>query len=373
MTITTIGSGMGSTMALVEEASYGLVKATPSWTFYEPNSAVPKKNKTTKQSSGLAGGRVIDVTSRRVVVERSGNVTAALDVCSSGGFSKLLNQISSSYATGAAGSQAAANGIWSAGARLQPAAPMYGYTHTFRNSVAGRSASIQLGIPTTDGVLRQYDAMGCKPTKFQFDCKAGDILTLATEWDARAIEDPLITAGYEGYPNGATQTPYTQASPSYVVQSPFHFAQSQIQIGSTVAGASAAGLVDGVTGMSLSIENKLNTSRQYHGNAGLKDEPIRNDVGMITGTVTSDFVNKTYWADAFYSDTPLSIIWTFAAGSLSGTVAALQFVLNGVFLNGDSPGAQNKEIVNGSFPFVAEYDLTTEPLTVIFQTTDATG
>src|SRR5512139_1690399 len=243
---------MGSTMALVEEASYGLVKSTPTWTFYEPNNIVPKKNKTTKQSSGLAGGRVIDVTSRRVVVERSGNVTAALDVCSSGGFTKLLNQISSSYATGAAGSQALANGIWSAGARLQPATPVYGYTHTFRNAVAGRSASIQVGIPTTDGVLRQYDAMGCKPTKMQFDCKAGDILTMATEWDARAIEDPLLTASYEGYPNGAGQTPYTQAAPSYVVQSPFHFAQSQIQIGTTVAGASAAALVDGVTGMSLS-------------------------------------------------------------------------------------------------------------------------
>ena len=373
MTITTIGSGMGATMALVEEASYGLVKSTPTWTFYEPNSITPKKNKVTKQSSGMAGGRVIDVTSRRVVVERSGTVAAPLDVCSSGGFSKLLNPISSSYATGAAGSQAASNGIWSAGARLQPATPMYGYTHTFRNSVAGRSASIQIGIPTTDGVLRQYDAMGCKPTKFQFDCKAGDILTLATEWDARIIEDPLITASYEGYPNGAGQTPYTQAAPSYVVQNPFHFAQSQVQIGSSAAAASSAALIDGVTGISLSIENKLNTGRQYHGNAGLKDEPIRNDVAVISGTINSDFVNKTYWADAFYSDTPFSIIWTFAAGALSGTVAALQFVLNGVFLNGDSPGAQNKDIVNGAFPFVAEYDLTNEPLQIIFQTTDATG
>lgn len=373
MTITTVGSGMGSTLALVEEASYGLVKATPAWTFYEPASITPKKNKVTKQSSGLAAGRMVDVAARRVVVERSGTVAFPLDVCSSGGFTKLLNQISSSYAAGAAGTQAASAGIYSAGTRVTTSGSIYGYTHTFRNSIAGRSASIQMGVPTTDGILRQQDALGCKPTKFTFDLKAGDILTCATEWDARVLEDPVITTGYEGYPNGATQTPYAQAAPSYVVQNPLHFAQSQIQIGSTVAGASAASIVDGVTGISLSVENKMNTGRQYHGNAGLKDEPVRNDVAVLSGTVTSDYVNKSYWADAFYSDTPISLIWTVAAGALSGTVAAIQFVLNGVYLNGDSPAAQNKDIVSGSFPFVCLYDLSVEPLTVIIQTTDATG
>lgn len=203
--------------------------------------------------------------------------------------------------------------------------------------------------------------------------KAGEILTVATEWDARVLEDPMLTASYEGYPNGAGQTPYAQAAPSYVVQNPLHFAQSQVQIGTSTVNASNAALVDGVTQIQLSIENKMNTGRQYHGNAGLKDEPIRNDVAVISGTITSDYVNKAYWADAFYSDTPFSLIWTFSAGPLLGTNAALQFVLNGVFLNGDSPGAGNKDVVNGAFPFVAEYDLTNEPLTVIFQTTDATG
>jgi hypothetical protein len=373
MTITTIGAGIGASLALVEEASYGLVKPTPAWTFYEPTTAVPKKVKTTKQSSGLAAGRYVDVSSRRVVVERSATVATTMDVCTAGGFTKWINQISSSYATGAAGSQAAANGIWAAGARLQPTAPMYGYSHTFRNSIAGRSASLQLGIPTTDGVLRQYDAMGCKPTKMQFSCKAGDILTLATDWDSRVLEDPLITTAYEGYPNGATQTPYTQAAPSYVVQTPFHFGQAQIQLGTSIALASAASPADGLTGFDLAIERKLNIGRQYYGNAGLKDEPITNDVVSITGNLTSDFVNKTYYADAFYSDTPLFAIVTFAAGALAATTPAIQFVLSEIYLNDGSPGAPNKEIVNNSFPFQALYDLSNEPLSILMQTADATG
>lgn len=373
MTITTVGSGLGASFALVDEASYGVVVVTPAWKFYEPNSITPKKVKVTKQSSGLAAGRMVDSPARRVVVEQSATVAAPMDVCYSGGFTKLINQISSSYATNAAGSQAAANGIYSAGARLTPTAPVYGYTHGFRNTIAGRSASLQLGIPTTDGILRQYDALGCKLTKATFDCKAGDILTLATEWDARVLEDPVITASYQGYPNGTGQTPYVQAAPSYVVQAPAHFAQAQVQIGASAAAASAASPIDGLNGFNLSIERKLKTDRQYYGNAGLKDEPITNDVVKISGTLTSDFLNKAYFADPFYSDTPQTVIVTFAAGALAATVPAIQFVMNNVYLDGDSPAAGGKDVVNTSFPFVCLYDLSVEPLQIIMQTTDATG
>lgn len=370
MTLTTIGAGLGASAGMVEEASYGLVKATPSWTFYEPNSITPKKVKTTKQSSGLAAGRMVDLASRRAVVERAATLSMPLEVMQSGGHSKLLNQISSSYATGAAGAQTAGTGIYVAGARVQPAVPVYGYTHTFRNAVAGRSASWQLGLPTTDGVLRQYDLLGCKPTSFTFDCKAGEMLTVATEWDARVMEDPLITTAYEGYPNGATQTPYTQATPSYSVQVPFHFAQASVAIGASTAAAAA---IDGLTQFNLKIERKLNVSRQYYGNAGLKDEPITNEVVTLSGTLTSDFLNKAYFQDAFYSDTPQTVIITFSAGAPSATTPAIQFVMNNAFLNESSPAAQNKDILNTGFPFVALYDLTNEPLQIIMQTTDATG
>lgn len=373
MPVNTIGAGLGASFALVEEASYGVVVASPTWKFFEPNVVTPKKAKMVKQSSGLAAGRYVDVTSRRVVTERSATVSATFDYCYQGRFTTLINQISSSYATGGAGAQTAGNGIYSAGARVTPSGSTYGYTHTFRNSIAGRSAAMQIGLPTTDAVLRQYDVLGAKPTKLTWDCKAGDILSLATEWDARVLEDPLITASYEGYPNGAGQTPYTQATPSYVVQNPAHFAQAQVQIGATVAAASAATPIDGVTGFNLSVERKLNVNRQYYGNAGLKDEQITNDVVAITGTMTSDFVNKTYWADAFYSDTPQVVIVTYAAGALSGTVNAVQFVMQNVYLNDTSPAAANKDVINTSFPFVCLYDLVNEPLTVIVQTTDATG
>lgn len=373
MTLTTVGAGIGASAAIVPETQYGAVVATPSWTWFEPNSVTPKRTKTTKQSSGLAAGRMVDVAQRRVVVERSGTVEMPLDWCQGSHMTTLLNQISSTYAAGTAGSQAAGGGIWSAGARLTPAAPVYGYTHTFRNSIAGRSVAMQVGIPTTDAVLRQYDALGCKPTKYAFSCKAGELLTCATSWDARYIADPLIDTAYPtASTGGSTQTPYVQATPSYAIAVPWDFANAQIQIGSSIAAASASTPVDGVTGFDFSIERKMKTARQYYGNQGVKDEPITSDVVALTGTLTSDFLNKTYFADAFYSDTPLFLIVTFSAGPMSATTPALQFVVSNAYLNDGSPAAGNKDIVNTSFPFAALWDLVNEPLTMIIQSTDAT-
>lgn len=371
MTITSIGAGIGASLQYVPETSYGVVVASPAWTALEPNSVAPKKTKAVKESSPLAGGRMVDMASRRVVASQAATLSAAFEVCTTG-FNGLINLMSASYTPGAAGLQTAGSGIYSAGARVQPSGSIYAYTHSWRNSIAGRSAAFQCGIPTTDAVVRQYDLLGAKPTKMAFACKESDFLTLATDWDGRVLEDPLITSAYQGYPNGATQTPYTQAVPSYAARVPYHFALGQLGIGNSAAAASTASPIDGVSELDLSIEHKLDVARQYFGNAGLKDEQLQNDVYAITGTVKADYTNKTYWADAFYSDTAFSIVWTFATAALGGTVAAIQFVLNNVFLNGDSPQAANKAIVSGSFPFKAYYDGTNEPLMVIVQTTEST-
>lgn len=374
MTISTVGSGIGASWAMVEEASYGLVVASPTWKWFEPAGQIQaKKVKNTKQSSSLAAGRLVDVAQRRVVTSQAATVSVPFEWCQASKFTSLLNQLSNTFTTGAAGTQGAGAGIWSAGARLTTAAPAFGYTHTFRNNIAGRSVAMQVGIPTTDAVLRQYDVLGAKPTKFAWSVEKDAFLTCATDWDARVQEDPLLTASYQGYPNGAGQTPYTQATPTYAAAAPWHWAQTQIQTGTSAATASSGALVDGVTKFQVSVEHPLNTARQYMGNQGLKDEQIVNAPYKITGTVTSDFVNKTYWADQFYSDTAFSIIVTFTpAGTLSGTVNAVQFVLNNCYLDNESPTVSNDDVVNTSFPFTCLYDLSNEPLTIIIQTTDAT-
>lgn len=373
MTISTVGSGIGGSLLLTPETSYGVVVGSPSWIAYEPMGQIQaKKVKVVKQSSPLAAGRLVDLVSRRVVTTRAATVSWPVEWCQANKFTTLLNQLSSTFTAGAAGTQAVSAGIYSAGARLTTAAPVYGYTHTFRNNVAGRSAAMQIGMPTTDAVLRQYDILGAKPIKYAWSIEKDAFLTCATDWDARVLEDPLITTAYEGYPNGSTQTPYTQATPSYTVANPWHFAQCQVQIGASVAAASAATPIDGATKIQWQVEHPMDVSRYYLGNAGLKDEQIVNAPYKITGTVNSDFTNKTYWADAFYSDTPQTMIVTFATGALSGTSPALQFVFNDLVPDNESPTIGNDGIINTAFPFTCLYDLANEPLTAIVQTTDAT-
>lgn len=374
MTITTVGSGIGGSALMVEETGYGLVTATPSWKAYEPTSQIQaKKVKTTKQSLSLAGGRLVAQASRRVVTSQAGTLAMPFEWCQANKFTTLLNQLSNTFAPGTAGTQAAGAGIWAAGARVSTLAGAYAYTHTFRKDVAGRSSSWQIGVPTTDGVLRQEDLLGCKPTKFDWSIEKDAFLTCATDWDARVWLDPLLTAAYPGYPNGSTQTPYTQATPSYTAAVPWHWAETQVQIGASTAAASTASAVQGVTKMALSVEHPMNVSRQYAGNQGLKAEPIVNAEYKISGTITSDYLDKTMFADPFYTDTGMSLIWTFTpTGVLSGTVNAIQFVMNNVFLDNESPQVANKDIVNTGFPFVCLYDNTNEPLTIIIQTTDAT-
>lgn len=372
MTISTVGSGLGSTFALVEETSYAAVKASPAWGFYEPSSLTWKKVKNTKQSAGFAGGRIVKQSQRRVVTSQAATASTTFEVCQTG-FTRMVNLMSGSYAAGAAGSVAAATGVWSAGARLQPASPMYGYTHTWRNSIAGRSCALQMGVPTTDAVLRQKDLLGVKPTKMTFSCKKDDFLTLAVEWDARVLADPLVSGTYPAYPNGAGQTPYVQAAPSYSIQLPYHFAEAQIQLGNSTSAASSAALADGVTEFSVVIENKLDINRLYYGNGGYKDEQLRSEEATITGTIVSDYLNKTYFEDVYYSDTAQSALVTFCPGALAGTAPAIQFALNNIFENDGTAAPSNKDIVSTSFPFEALYDGTNEPLSIIMQTVDATG
>jgi hypothetical protein len=209
--------------------------------------------------------------------------------------------------------------------------------------------------------------------RLTFSCKKDDFLQLAVEWDARMLVDPLVSGTYPNYPNGTGQTPYVQAAPSYSVQLPYHFAEAQIQVGASTTAASSAALLDGVTEWSVTIENKLNTGRFYYGNAGYKDEQLRNEEATITGTIVSDYLNKASFADAFYSDSSQSVLVTFSAGALAATNPALQFALNSTFLNEGTAAPSNKDIVSTSFPYEALYDGTNEPLQMIFQTADATG
>lgn len=330
---TTIGAGIGGQVGMAKESVYGTF-VTPA-NFFEVNKFPATKTKKTVQSSGLAGGRLVDLSSRRAVTTQAGTVQADLDVMQSGHMGLLFQQL---FGTTAAPVQ-------------QASSTAYLQTHTLL-TLAGMSSTWQAGIPTTDGVLHQYNFLGCKATGATFSCGVDQILNLQLDLDARQVEETDVLA-----------------ASSYPTLTPFNFAQAVVKWGAFGSEAQ----IDGVSKVDIKIERKQATARYYQGNAGLKDEPITNDQIAITGTITSDYLNKTYFADVFASDTPQSLIWTFTGPIIASTYNySFQIALPSVRIDSPGPELAGKEVVNSAFAFTALNDGTNQPCTLTYMSTDTT-
>jgi hypothetical protein len=64
----TIGSGVGAQLGFAPEVSYGTYVAPTKWLQATKNGL--KKNKNTKQGTGMAAGRLIDLGGQRVVTSQ---------------------------------------------------------------------------------------------------------------------------------------------------------------------------------------------------------------------------------------------------------------------------------------------------------------
>jgi Phage tail tube protein len=330
---TTIGAGIGGQIGFAKATTYGTYAAPTN--FYEVGKAAVTKTKKTVQSSGIAAGRLVDLTARRAVTSQAGTVPLELEVMQSGHFGLLLQQ---AFGTTAAPVQQA-----SSTAYLQTHTPL---------TLAGIHSTVQAGIPDTTGLLHQYNFNGCKCIDVTFACAVDTFLTSQWNFDARQVEETDALA-----------------APSYPVVSPFDFSQSAVSWGTFGSEAS----IDGVKKIDIKLERKQNTSRYYQGNAGLKDEPITNDPLTITGTIEADFINKAYFYDVFSSDAPQSLIWTFTGPVIASTYHYFfQIALPSVRIDSPGPGLDSKDIVSSSFAFTALYDGANPAITLTYQSTDTT-
>lgn len=332
---TTIGAGIGGQLGYADASaqSYGTFVAPTN--FFEVMKVTGGKTKKPVLSSGLAAGRLVDLAGRRVITSNAAAFSMDLEWMQSGHYGQILKQL---FGTTTAPVQ-------------QSSTTAYLQTHT-PLTLAGIQGTCQLGIPDATGLVHQYNMDGCKILDVQFSCGVDQILTATINWDAQKAEETSALA-----------------APSYPVLNPFHFAQSSVKWGTFGSEVS----IDGVQKIDLKVERKQNTSRYYQGNAGLKDEPITNDTVKLTGTITSDYLNKTYFADTFASDTPQSLIWAFTGPIIASTFNyAITFNLPAVFINSPPPDLASKDVINTAFAFEALNDGTHPAITVTLMSTDTT-
>ncbi|GAA4663259.1 phage tail tube protein [Streptomyces youssoufiensis] len=325
-----IGSGLGAQIGIAPEVTYGSYVAPTKFIEFTKESI--KQKKTTAQSSGLAAGRLVALSSRRVVTQREVQGSLEMEVTTKS-MGLLLQALMGTTVTPV----------------QQDTTTAYLQTHILADS-AGKSLTIQRGVPMTTGTVADYSALGCKVTSAEFSCEVGGMLMSTWEVDGKQVDE--------------TQT---LAAPSYPLMSPFHFGQMAVKTGAF--GAEAA--LGGIRKVSVKIERGMAVDRFYAGASGLKAEPISNELVKITGSLEADFT-ASILADLFNTDAATSLVWEFVGDVIEGAQNyTFRVTLPAIHIDDEPPSVEGPEVVRTTFSFTGLYD-GTNPNQIEYKSTDIT-
>ncbi|MFE2555968.1 phage tail tube protein [Streptomyces sp. NPDC059352] len=325
-----IGSGLGAQIGIAAEGSYGTYQAPTVYPEFTKESLVLKK--TTAQSSGIAAGRLMALSSRRVVTQREVAGSIEMEVASRG-MGLLLQALMGTTVT------PVQQGVTTA----------YLQTHTLADT-AGKSLTIQKGVPLATGTVTDKTFLGCKVVSAEFSCEAGGMLTSTFEFDGKDCDETK-----------------TLAVASYVAAAPFHFGQMGLKTGTY----SSETALNGVRKASVKIERAQATDRFYANQSALKAEPITNDLVKVTGSIEMDYVATTV-DDLHTSDGPTSLVWEFIGPIIASTYAeTFRIKLPAIKIDDAPPTVDGPAVVRTSYNFTALYD-GTNPVAIEYMSADST-
>lgn len=325
-----IGSGLGAQLGIAAETTYGTYVAPAK--FIEFTKEGLQLKKTTAQSAGIAAGRLLPLSSRRVVTQRQASGSVELEVTNKG-MGLLFQSLMGTSVT------PVQQGVTTA----------YLQTHTLADT-AGKSLTIQKGVPLTTGSVTKKSFLGCKVVSAEFSCEVGGMLTASYEFDGKDCEETSALA-----------------AASYPAMAPFHFGQMALKTG--VFGTEAAR--DGIRKVSIKFERSQAVDRFYAGKAGLKAEPISNDLVKITGSVEMDYVDTTL-DDLHTSDAATSLVWEFVGPIIASTYAeTFRITLPAIRVDEAPPTVEGFDVIKPTINFTGLYDGTNQPV-LSYISTDST-
>ena len=212
-----------------------------------------------------------------------------------------------------------------------------GYTYTMpftRNT--GKFLTVQEALPDDTDTGQPYTLVGGKIVTAEFSCEKDGNLNLSLDLDGREVIDTA-----------------SLTAPSYTAAlQPFNWAQCAVKIGAF--GGEAA--VDGVEGLSVSFERPVKTDTRYANGAGRKSEPRMNGRPTVTGTISTDFLDKADFLDRFMDGTNFSLVWEFVGAAGTGYSETFRITLPWVELDGGLPALEGEDYVSGDLPFTALRD-----------------
>ncbi|MER7046781.1 phage tail tube protein [Streptomyces jumonjinensis] len=325
-----IGSGLGAQIGIAAESAYGTYTAPTKFIEFTKESLQLKK--TTAQSAGIAAGRLLPLSSRRVVTQRQASGSLDMEVTNKG-MGVLLQTLMGTSVTPV----------------QQAATAAYLQTHLLAD-VAGKSLVIQKGVPLTTGAVTDKSFLGCKIISAEFSCEVGGMLTASIEIDAKDCDE--------------TQT---LAVAAYPAMAPFHFGQMSLRTGAYASEVAR----DGIRKVSVKIERGMAVERFYAGEAGLKKEPISNDQVKITGSLEGDYVD-TILDDLHTSDDATSLVWDFTGPLIAAThYERITFKIPAIRIDDAPPTVEGFDVVKPTYSFTG-LDDGTNPVAIEYMSTDVT-
>lgn len=321
-----IGSGLSAQVGMKKETTYAT--RVVSDLFFEFESEGGVRQQKALQSQQLRSQRFFPSGPRYINTTRDAQVTLAAEVPNQG-FGTIMDLAHGNTVTPV----------------QQGATTAYLQTHNLTNDPT-KSATIQVGKPSVDGVIRPFEYAGSMLTGINFACAVDDFLKFTATFDSND-ED----------------TAQTLATASYATNlAGFNFQQCVVTVNGVVQNDTTGALAK-----SISLELSLPRAVERYGlrSAATKLKPILNAYSSASGSLGMEFKNLTQYA-LFTAGTKCPIIFAFTGSDLAGTAIpyAITFTIAQAVFTGTTPAVTGPDILDMECPFTILDNGTDPPIKI---------
>lgn len=226
----------------------------------------------------------------------------------------------------------------------------------------GLGLTIQVGRPEPSGTVRPFTYSGCKVTGWEFSIEDSQYPKLKLTIDGKN-EDTATALATASYLAGAAA---------------FDFSQMTLKLGGTATTASGETTIAGgttvatiVKSFSFSGETPMDTERFGLGNAGLKAEPLENDIPTYTGSLGAEF-NRTELYDLYANNTTTAMQMDMTGAVIGGGNSFLfSIIAPAIKLKAAAPSVNGPEVVQMSSDFEVYNDETNPTVQIKIVSTES--
>lgn len=322
-----IRSGLGAQLGVAAETTYGTYTAPTRFLEFNNESIEPRIERIASQ--GIRSNSTVPRTQRWARNNKGGAGSATFEVADKG-FGLLFKH--------ALGSVAISN----------PGTLAYLHTCTL-GDLDDLSLTVQKGVPDTGGTVRPFSFLGCVIPEFEVALDIDGLLMFTPSFDARdwTTSESLETASF--------------ASDVEL----FHYQQATIQVDNSDVNC---------TGLRFTCRHAMATERYYLDSSGTKGRPLLNGAREIGGELTFEFSDMTQ-VNRFLTGAPGEEVEVDAQLSgvqiESGHNTGFGVTMAKCRFDGGMVTVPGPDVITVTAPFVALDDLSAEPITLTYKTTDS--